>query len=165
MAQVGSLTTSKLLAILGGAQGLPAAIADLSSAQNVSISAISEGQIIGQNVAPEICERSTITQYPLVCVYCSKIANQLREKFRTFSGEAQMVIEMRVSQDRLDQIETNVHSYIDALTKVLDQSRGDWGDGVFYAGGYEVTYGGVKHGGKNFLQTAKVSLVLEISTN
>lgn len=165
MALVGTLTTSKLVGVLTGSEGLPGAVADLSAGQSLALPAMSTGQIIAQNVTPEISERSTIIQYPLVCVYCSKVTNQLREKFRTFSGDAQMVIEMRVSQDRLDEIETNVQSYVDAVTNVLDQSRGDWGDGVFYAGGYEVTYGGVKHGGKNFLQIAKVSLVLEISTN
>jgi hypothetical protein len=74
-----------------------------------------------------------------------------------------MVVEARVSQDRLDQLETNLQAYIDAITQVLDNSRGDWGDGVFYDGGYEVAFGGVKHGGRNFLQVAKVSFVLEIS--
>jgi hypothetical protein len=76
-----------------------------------------------------------------------------------------MVIETRISQDRLDDIQTNLQSYVDAVTQVLADNRGDWGDGVFYAGGYEISFGGVKHGGRNFLQLAKVSFVLQISTN
>jgi hypothetical protein len=74
-----------------------------------------------------------------------------------------MVIEARVSQDRLDQIETNLQAYMDAITQVLDNSRGDLGAGIFFAGKYEVTFGGVKHGGRNFLQIAKVAFALEIS--
>jgi hypothetical protein len=35
--------------------------------------------------------------------------------------------------------------------------------GVFYGGVYEVEYGAVKHGGKNFIQIAKVTFNLEIS--
>jgi hypothetical protein len=96
-------------------------------------------------------------------VYCTKVVNELREKFRTFSGDAQMTVEVRVSQDRLDQIETNLQAYTDAVTQVLDNSRGDWGDGMFFDGEYDVTFGGVKHGGRNFLQIAKISFVLEIS--
>jgi len=165
MALVGTLTTNKLVAKLTGSEGLPGAVADLAAGQSLSLPSIGAGQIIAQNVAPDISEKSTIIQYPLVCVYCTTVSNLLREKFRTFSGDARMVIEMRVSQDRLDEIESNVQSYVDAVTNVLDQSRGDWGDGVFYAGGYEVAYSGVKHGGKNFLQIAKVTIVLEISTN
>jgi hypothetical protein len=147
MAQIGSLTTKKLLGVMAGKDGLPAA------------------QILAQNVAPELAERSTASKYPLVYVYCTKIVNQLREKFRTFSGEAQMVVEARVSNDRLEEMEDLLQGYIDAITQVLDQSRGDWGDGVFYCGGYEVVFGGVKHGGRNFMQIAKVSLILEISTD
>ena len=36
------------------------------------------------------------------------------------------------------------------MTKALSASRGDWGDGMFYTGGYEVSFGRVKQGGKNF---------------
>src|SRR5260370_41691144 len=133
--------------------------------QNVSRPEISVQQIIAQNAAGDLFERSTATKYPLIYVYCSKVVNQLREKFRKFSGDAQMVVEARVSQDRLEEMETHVQFYVDAITQVLDNNRGDWGDGVFYGGGYEVTYGGVKHGGRNFIQIAKVSFVLEISTD
>ena len=76
--------------------------------------------------------------YPTIHVYCGKAVNQLREKFRTFSGEAHMTIELRVSQDRLEGLETMLQVYADAVTRVLEESRGDWGDGVFYGGGYEI---------------------------
>jgi hypothetical protein len=127
--------------------------------------AIAAAQLIAQNVGPDLLEQSTVTKYPIVCIYCSKIANVLREKFRTFSGDADMVIEARVSQDRLDGLGTNVQLYTDAITQVLDSNRGDWGDGVFYSGGYEVTFGGVKQGGLNFIQIAKVSFTVDISAD
>ena len=76
-----------------------------------------------------------------------------------------MVIEVRISQDRLEDMQAHLQSYVDAVNQVLDDNRGDWGDGVFYAGAYEITFGGVKHGGRNFLQVAKVSLVLQISAD
>ena len=164
MPQIGRVTTSKLLGILTGNEGLPAAVSALSQAQELSLPAVSAEQIIAQNVTPDLSERSSLSNYPLVYVYCSKVSNQLREKFRTFSGDAEMVIETRISQDRLEGMQSNLQSYLDAVTQVLDDNRGDWGDGVFYAGGYEITFGGVKHGGRNFLQLGKVSFVLEIST-
>ena len=125
--------------------------------------AITPQQIIAQNVTPEVSDLSTVDNYPLVYVYCTKVVNRLREKFRTFSGEAQMMIEARVSQNRLDQIETHLQAYMDAITQVLDDNRGDWGNGAFFDGEYEATFGGVKHGGRNFLQIGKVALTLEIS--
>ena len=45
-----------------------------------------------------------------------------------------MAIEVRVSQDRLEGIEEQLQMYVDAVTQVLDQNRGDWGEGMFYAG-------------------------------
>ncbi len=165
MLQIAIETTGKLAGLLSSPNGVPAAVTAISSEQGLGLPAITAHQIISQNVAPELAEHSTPSKYPLVYVYCSKLANDLREKFRTFSGDAQMVVEARISQDRLEHIDTNLHAYVDAITGVLDSSRGDWGDGVFYAGGYEISFGGVKQGGRNFLQIAKVTLVVEISTD
>ena len=165
MPEIARIATNKLMGILTGSEGVPAAVAALCQAQNLSLAAVGSEQIISQNVAPDLSERSTVSNYPLVYVYCSKISNQLREKFRTFSGDAEMVIETRVSQDRLDDIQTNLQSYVGAVTQILDNNRGDWQDGVFYAGQYEISFSGVKHGGRNFLQLAKVSFVLQISSD
>jgi len=162
MLQIAGSSTQKVMGILSAADGLPAAVEALVQG-GMELRPIAPGQVIAQNVAADISEQSTITNYPLAYVYCNKVLNENREKFRAFSGDAQMVVEMRVSQDRMDQIESNLQAYVDAITQVLDNNRGDWGDGFFFDGGYEVTFGGVKHGGRNFLQIAKVAFVLEIS--
>src|SRR6202165_765466 len=153
MPQIATTTTNKLMAMLTGSEGLPAAVTAFSQANNLLLAPVSADQIIAQNVGPDLAERSTISKYPLVYVYCSKVVNLLREKFRTFSGDAEMAIELRISQDGLDGMQTNLQSYVDALTQVLDDNRGDWQDGVFYAGGNEISFGGVKHGGSHILQT------------
>lgn len=151
------------MGILAADEGLPAVVEALVQQQGMDLPLIASQQIIAQNVASDIAEKSTIANYPLIYVYCTKVVNDVREKFRTFSGDAQMTVEARVSQDRLDSIDINLQAYVDAITQVLGDNRGDWGDGVFFNGGYEVTFGGVKHGGRNFLQAAKISFVLEIS--
>jgi hypothetical protein len=163
MLLIAGSSTQKVLGVLTSGNGVPGALEALAVQQGLKLPAIAVQQIIPQNVTPEVSDLSTVDKYPLVYVYCTKVINQLREKFRSFSGDAQMVVEVRVSQDRLDQIETNLQAYVDAITQVLDTSRGDWGDGFFFDGEYEVTFGGVKHGGRNFLQIGKVSFVLEIS--
>jgi hypothetical protein len=96
-------------------------------------------------------------------VYCDKVSNSLKEKFRRFSGKAHVVVEVRHSQDRLETIETSLQMYVDAVCALLDDSRGDWGDGAFYTGGYDVVYEPVARGGKNFLQRAKVGFDVEVS--
>lgn len=165
MLQIAGPSTQKVLGVLAAPDGLPAAVEALNVQQGMKLPSITPQQIIAQNVTPDLSEQSSANNYPMVYVYCNKVVNLLREKFRAFSGETQMVVEARVSQDRLDQLETNLQAYVDAVTQVLDNNRGDWGDGVFFDGGYEVAFGGVKHGGRNFLQIAKVSFVLEISAD
>ena|SRR5579871_5867957 len=165
MAQAASLATGELQTKLQSSTGLAGTVSTISDISGVKLAEIPPGNIIAQNVAPELIERSHANRYPTIHIFCSKETNLLREKFRTFSGEACMTAEVRVSQDRLESLEVQTQLYVDAVKRVLDESRGDWGDGVFYAGGYEVNYGPVKHGGRNFLQVAKINFIVDVSCN
>ena len=131
MAWVGSTVTAQVVTLLNAPQGLNACIATLALAENTTLAPIGQNQVLAQNVSIELAERSTDVQYPAVNVYCEKIVNQLKEKFRNFSGQALMAIEVRVSQDRLGGLEDQLQSYVDAVTQVLDQNRGDWGEGMY----------------------------------
>jgi hypothetical protein len=119
--------------------------------------------IVTQNVSPEISDKAGNIVYPALLIYCDKLSNQLKEKFRDFSGTGKFVIEVRQSQDQIASIEQNLQVYVDAVCALLDDSRGDWGNGTFYTGGYDVSYEPVARGGKNFLQRAKVAFQVEIS--
>src|ERR1700730_8140036 len=107
MLRIAGSSTQKVLGVLAADGGLPAAVEALVLQQGMTLPSIAPLQIIAQNVAPELSEQSTVSKYPLVYVYCNKVVNELREKFRTFSGDAQMVVEVRVSQDRLAHKKTN----------------------------------------------------------
>lgn len=163
MAQVGSVGARKLVEKLAGTGGLPASVAAVAEAANERLQPIGAAQIVAQNVAADLIERSNMVRYPSVHVYCEKLTNTLRERFRTFSGKAHLVMEVRASQDRMEGLERQVQLYVDAVTRVLDGNRGDWGGGFFYGGGYEVAFGPVKRGGKSYLQTAKISVEVEAS--
>jgi len=163
MAWVGSTVTAKVMSILSGPQGLNACVFTLAEAESMNAAALGQNQIAAQNVAMDLAERSTDVKYPAVNVYCDKIINQLKEKFRVFSGYAQMTIDVRVSQDRLEGIETQTQLYLDAVTQVLDQNRGDWSEGMYYTGGYEAVLSPVKHGGRNFVQAGKVTFNVGVS--
>ena len=165
MVLIASLATEKLRSILAGDEGVRATLSIVDDLEGVSLAPFHGGQVVAQNASPDLTEQSSGSKYPILYVYCSKLLNMLREKFRTFSGEAQMTIEVRVSQDRLDDLETRVQMYVDAVIQVLNQSRGDWGDGMFFGGTYEVIYGAAKHGGRNFIQIAKISFAVEISVS
>ncbi len=161
MAAIGKMATEKISALLAGTTGLSAALAALQQSEAVEVPAI--GTVLAQNIGHEVAERKPGVVYPAVYIYCEGLYNQLREKFRTFSGKAQMVAEVRVTYDRLDDLSRDLELYAAAVAQVLDASRGDWDEGMFYAGGYKVEFSPVKRGGKNFLQTAKVTFEVDVS--
>ena len=154
---IGSAVTRKVVERLGGSTGGDGTAGALLQTE-IGAPAVRVG-----NAAAELMERAGVAQYPVISVYCEKIVNDLREKFRTFSGTVQMAIDVRHSQDRLEGIEEALEAQADAVTAALTASRGDWGDGAYYAGGYQVSYGRMARGGKNFSQSAKVTFEIGVS--
>ncbi len=120
-------------------------------------------QIRLQNAAADLTERSEAVAYPWASVYCERIVNSLVEKFRSFSGTLQMVVEVRASHDRLENLHEGLEQSVDGVMAVLDGCRGDWGDGMYYCGGYQAAFGAAKRGGKNYLQTAKITFEIGVS--
>ena len=160
--QIVNMATEKVVARLSAPTGFRAALAEFATAPG-AMTALPNFRT--QNAATDLMERAGKVQYPALHIYCDKIVNDLKEKFRRFSGRVQMVIEVRQSQDRLEGLEDATSSFIDATTLALSHSRGDWGDGMFYTGAYEVSIGAVKQGGRNFIQVAKVTFEIGVSRN
>ena len=160
---IGNTVTAKTIQLLTGPSGVNLNLEALALSGETAVAPLGTAQILAENVALELVERATAVHYPAVNVYCEKIANQLVEKFRTFSGISQMAIEVRHSQDRLEGLQDTVELYASAVMQTLDANRGDWGGGMYYAGGYQVTFGAVKSGGINFVQTAKVTFEIGVS--
>ena len=143
--------------------GLPYTVSAVAGREKTALPAIMATHIVSQHVAADLLEKSAGAQYPRVHLYCEKITNHLKEKFRMFSGTIRLVAEVRASQDRAENLESSIMLYVDAVTDVLDSHRGDWGEGFFFTGGYEVIFSPMKHGGKNFIQSAKISFDLNAS--
>jgi hypothetical protein len=165
MARPGKAATDKLLQLLSASQGVNFNLDTIAQLEQTPLAPLTRKQIRAQNISFELSERSGESNYPAVYVYCDKVANLLTEKFRSFSGKTHMVVEVRISQDRIDALETAVHLYVEAITQILEQNQGDWGQGTFYAGGYEVAFGPVKQGGRNFIQIAKITFEVGASSN
>lgn len=158
----GALTTDVVARLKSNTDGVNARVGAITQA-DATVQAVGVRTILAQNASAEITEKTGAANYPALLVYCDKLSNTLQEKFRQFSGRAHLVVEVRHSQDRLDSIESNLQVYVDAVCALLDDARGDWGDGSFYGGGYEVQYEPVTRGGINFLQRAKVGFQVEVS--
>ncbi len=163
MANAGTLATNAILQFLQAPAGLTQNLAEVDTLQAIHLAPIGPRQIFSQNVAQAVVEKSVDLQYPALFVYCDKLSNDLREKFRTFSGKVNLTIEVRVSQDRIEGLESLLQSYVDVVTRILDQNRGDWGNGMFYTGGYQVVFGQLAHGGRNLIQTGKITFELAVS--
>ena len=164
MAQTASVVTQLFAGFLSATDtGVSSYVATLALDSGIPLAPIPSAYIVAQNMAIELFEKSSVVKYPLVQVYSDRVRNLLTEKFRTFSGKIRTVAEVRVSHDRIEGIEDRLRLYTDAVTQILDSNRGSWGQGAFYAGGYEVTFDPVKQGGKNFLQVAKVTFEVDMS--
>lgn len=164
-ARIGSAVAAKVVGRITGTAGVNSNLAALTQGEQTLVGPLNIEQVRLQNVAADLAERGSTVKYPAVNVYCEQIVNQMAEKFRTFSGTVQMAIEIRHSQDRLEGLQAGLDLYADAVTAVLDTSRGDWGDGAYYSGGYKVAFGAVKQGGRNFIQVAKITFEIGVSKN
>lgn len=165
MAQTASIATGKFVEFLSAADaGVASAVATLAADSGTPLAPVPPEHIVNQNVPIALAERSKTVKYPVLYVYSDRVRNVLTEKFRTFSGKVRTVAEVRVSQDRLEGIENQLRLYVDAITQVLDSNRGTWGQGMYFTGGYEVNFDAVQRGGSNFVQAARVSFELDLSS-
>ena len=164
MATTGSVAARKMVEFLSASEtGVGAVIAQLAAESGIGLASVPPAHIVNQNVPFDLSEKAQAVKYPVMHVYTDRVRNLLTEKFRVFSGKVRTVTEIRVSQDRIEGIEEQLRLYVDAVTQVLDSNRGSWGEGAFFAGAYEATFEPVRHGGKNYLQIAKVMFEVDIS--
>jgi hypothetical protein len=119
--------------------------------------------VIQQNVSADLLDKTGLPSYPALHVMCERVSNDLREKFRIFSGVAGLAVDIRVTHDRVEGLEEQLHTCIDAVTAVLERSRGEWRKGMFYGGAYEVSFSAAKRGGRNYVQSARVRLSINVS--
>lgn len=158
----GTLAAQVMALLTSNTSGVNSRITSIE-ANDLTLKGAGIRSFVAQNVSTEIAETAGQALYPCVLVYCQTVENLKREKSRDFSGRVHLVIEVRQTQETLEAIDRNTEMYVDAITALLGEARGQWGDGASYSGGYEVEYEPVTMGGKNFLQRAKVNFAVELS--
>jgi hypothetical protein len=161
MANLAGAVANTLAGLFTGPSGTDFQL-DAAAQSLAAVPAIPIKSVLTGNASPELLEQSLALQYPTVLVYCEKLSNTLKEKSRVFSGTALAAVEIRHTQDQIQNMQETLEVYVAAACQVLDNNRGDWGNGLFYRGGYQVSFGPVKHGGRNFLQIARVSVEVDI---
>src|SRR5258706_7217411 len=117
MTSVGNRAVTKVLRLLTA--GLNAAIGTLAAAEGLQIPAIIGRQIVTENVSVELAEKSGDAKHNAVLVYCDKVSNTLREKFRSISGRICVTIEVRVTHDRMVGVDATLRVYADSDWQAL----------------------------------------------
>src|SRR5579884_3518637 len=123
--QIGSAASQLVIQRLTGQSGANSNLAALTQGLP-PLPGLDPAQIRTGNISADLAEQSAALKYPCANVYCEKIVNSQKEKFRTFSGTVQMAIDLRHSEDRVERVQSNLELYADSLMGVLDASSGDW---------------------------------------
>lgn len=151
--------------LLTAENALSSQIAAVEEEFGYTLPAIPLSQIVLSAADADVLDRRQQISYPRIAVYADHVVNDLREKFRTLSGTVSVTIAVAASADLVDQVEQWIHYYVEAITNVLSQNIGDWGNGMFFPGTYDVQLQPPKPGGSGFVQTANVTCLLSVSRN
>ncbi|HEX7363296.1 MAG TPA: hypothetical protein VF283_22630 [Bryobacteraceae bacterium] len=165
MAPLTLLAAQKVANLLTTGDVLSNEIQSLSSANNIIVPPISTSQVILSSVDPNLGDDNVQLTYPRICIYPWTVKNTKAEKFRSFSGTVAVVAEIWASGNLVQQIDEWIHFYVEAYTLLLRENTGDWKDGMFFSGIYDVQFQSPKAGGLGFVESAKVTCVLNVSLN
>lgn len=163
MSHVATAATAAMTELLTGQKGIDYRLAQRLLDAGGPLSELVSPLVRGGQVSVEMSDKAQGAKYPQVFVYCDRIQNLLREKFRVFSGTVQVAVEVRHSQDRLEGLQERAQLYTEAILEVLEDCRGEWRQGFCYGGKYEVKFEPVRHGGKNFVQSVRITVPVEVN--
>ncbi len=163
MARAASVALRALTDLLRSRTGVTAQLAAIRTAAMLDRTEAPDPLVLALNAGVEAEDKATGSKYPQILVHLGKVRNLLTEKYRKFSGVVELVVEVRVSHDRLDMLDRSTLVYTDSVVGVLEDCRGEWSDCAFYSGRYEIEYGPVKRGGRHFVQTTRISAPVEVS--
>lgn len=141
--------------------GINAHLAVIRDRDGVELPPLDAGQVVLLHLPSDLADEQLEFDYPMVCLYAEKSENLNRVAFATFSGSVGLGAEVRVSADRPDGLEPDLHRYVEAVLAVLQAARGEWAPGFIYGGRFAVAFTAAGRGGDNFLQTAAISVPLE----
>lgn len=159
------LAPQKLLNLLLAGNALLQQINALEISSNITLPAITSGQVILSSANPDIGDKDMQLTYPRISLYSSAVKNNQLEKFRSLSGTVSVIAEIWASANLVNQTDQWIHFYVEAVTNILRQNIGDWGDGIFFSGMYDVQFQTPKAGGLGYVEAATLTCNLNVSRN
>jgi hypothetical protein len=163
MVPVSTLAVQKVIKVLTTATALQQRLSEIAAEAQIQLPAVAATQIVASSAAPDLADNNILLSYPRVCLYTTSIQNKQAEKFRSFSGIVTVIAEVWASSNLLTQSDQWIHFYVEAMTELLRTSIGDWGDGFFFSGKYDVQFQPPKPGGFGFVESSKVTISLNVS--
>ncbi len=168
-ANIASGATAKVLCLLQGTGGINASLTALQQAalqQGMAGGFAAAVQVTAQNVAPDLVEKSTAVRYPTG-------EYLLRQSGECADGEIPELLGAGGDDDRDPAFAGRagrpgkragtLHLPTRPPRRSTHFTRGDWGNGMFYSGGYEISFAAVKRGGRGFLQAARIGFNVGVS--
>lgn len=162
MVTVATAGEQALKRLLTNQTGVQAQLRTRLAAENRAFADVPEAIVAAGHYALNAADRAIGAKYPLIYIYCERIANTLTQKFQRFSGTIDLIIELRHSNDRLENVQAESQYYLDAILAVLNNSRGEWAEGYYFGGAYEVRFEPAKPGGLHFVQASKVKVSVAV---
>lgn len=159
------LAAQKVSNLLTINNALAVQIAAIAASCNQTVPTISAGQVLLSSASPDMGDKNLQLTYPRVCLYSSGLKNLQTEKFRTLSGTVAVVAEIWASGNLASDVDQWIHFYVESVTELLRANIGDWSDGIFFSGIYDVQFQQPKAGGLGFVESAKVTCNLNVSRN
>jgi hypothetical protein len=153
----------KVSDLLTTGNALQQQISALAASANVTVPLITAEQVVLSSTVPAMGDKDLQLTYPRICLYASGIKNTQIEKFRSLSGTVSVVAAIWASGDLVSETDQWVHYYVEAMTEILRQNIGDWGDGLFFSGMYDIQLQAPKVGGLGYVESATVTCVLNVS--
>lgn len=120
-------------------------------------------EIVELQAPADLGDKAITVRYPVIHVYCERIVNSLKEKFRSFSGTADLSVDVRVTHEHAGELQQLLQRYVSAVTGAIHSNRGQWAEGLYQTGAYEVVFAPVRRGGRNFIQSARVRLEVHVN--
>ena len=157
------LAVQKLSDLLTTNSALAEELTSLNGTIATSIPTIDPAHVVLTSAANDIGDTDSRLGYPRVCLYSSGFKNSQLDKFCSVSGTVGATADIWTSANLVDNTDLWIHYYVEAVTTILRRSVGDWGDGIFFSGVYDVQFQPPKAGGIGFVQVARLRFDLIVS--
>ena len=157
------LGPTRLADILNADAAYAKAILTAAEVNQLAVPGIEASQILLSSAAPDLSDLVNQSSYPRICLYSGGFRNDHLEKFRSLSGSLAVIAEIWTSGNFVNDTDRWIHFYVDAFTTLVGNNIGDWGDGLYFPGPFEIQFQQPKRGGFGFTQMAKITCTLAVS--